>query len=226
MGGRGEALGRQAGLELDVELFELVGLGLRAPRSIPSSRGSAMIGLAIGGAVGVELDVVGEEARAHRRDTSRRPCRALRRTGTARRSREALAPDRDDAVDVGLRAGPDLEAGIVRLEVHRQRRAQIGEAGMHLAARSSGNARARRGPSGSRPASGLSSSRYSAIASVSQTLTPSWVRQGTRNDGDSSSSSARVEGSSLDDHAPRRTRGRPSCTAASRAATRSRSSCW
>ena len=43
----------------------------------------------------------------------------------------------------------------------------------------------------------MSSLRYSAIASVSQILTPSWVRQGTRNDGDSSSSSARVEGSSL-----------------------------
>ena len=36
------------------------------------------------------------------------------------------------------------------------------------------------------------------MASVSQILTPSWVRQGTRNDGDSSSSSARVDGSSLD----------------------------
>ncbi len=33
-----------------------------------------------------------------------------------------------------LRAGPDLEAGKVRLEVHRQRGAQIGEAGMHFAA--------------------------------------------------------------------------------------------
>ena len=47
---------------------------------------------------------------------------------------EAFAPDRSDAVDVGLRAGPDLEAGMMRLQVHRQRRAQVGEAGMHLAA--------------------------------------------------------------------------------------------
>ena len=46
---------------------------------------------------------------------------------------EALAPDRGDALDVGLSAGPDLEARIVRLEVHRQRRAQVAEAGMHFA---------------------------------------------------------------------------------------------
>ena len=45
---------------------------------------------------------------------------------------------------------------------------------------------------GSRPASGFASARYSAMASVSQTLAPSCVRQGTRNDGDSSSSSARA----------------------------------
>src|SRR6476619_724067 len=51
---------------------------------------------------------------------------------------------------------------------------------------------------GKRPASGLSSLRYSARASVYQILTPSWVRQGTRNAGDNSSSSARVDGSSLD----------------------------
>jgi hypothetical protein len=51
---------------------------------------------------------------------------------------------------------------------------------------------------GRRPAPGFSSLRYSAIASVSQMLTPSWVRRGTRNDGDSSSNSARVDGSSLE----------------------------
>jgi hypothetical protein len=51
--------------------------------------------------------------------------------------------------------------------------------------------------SGISPAPGSSSLRYSAIASVSHTLMPSWVKQGTRNDGDSRSSSARVEGSSL-----------------------------
>src|SRR3954471_2831162 len=50
---------------------------------------------------------------------------------------------------------------------------------------------------GSSPAWGLTSLRYSAIARVSQILVPSCVRQGTRNDGDSSSNSARVEASSL-----------------------------
>src|SRR5262249_20193228 len=44
---------------------------------------------------------------------------------------------------------------------------------------------------------GFSSLTYSAMASVSQTLTPSWVRQGTRNDGDSRRSSARVGGAAL-----------------------------
>ena len=46
------------------------------------------------------------------------------------------------------------------------------------------------------PAFGLTSLRYSAIASVSQILTPLWVRQGTRIDGDSSSNSAQFAGSS------------------------------
>jgi len=48
------------------------------------------------------------------------------------------------------------------------------------------------------PEPGLISARYSAIANVSQIFRPSWVRQGTRNDGDSSNSSARVDGSSLE----------------------------
>ena len=49
---------------------------------------------------------------------------------------------------------------------------------------------------GSRPASGRVSFRYSAIASVSQTLMPSSVRQGTRMDGERSSSSLRASASS------------------------------
>jgi len=51
---------------------------------------------------------------------------------------------------------------------------------------------------GIRPASGLISSRYCAIASVFQTLAPSWVRQGTRIEGASSSSSLRASASSGD----------------------------
>src|SRR4029077_12493687 len=51
---------------------------------------------------------------------------------------------------------------------------------------------------GSSPGFGLSSFRYSAIAKVSQILMPSWVRHGTRIEGDSSSSSARFAGSSTE----------------------------
>src|SRR5215468_3835623 len=49
---------------------------------------------------------------------------------------------------------------------------------------------------GSNPASGQTSLRYSAIASVSQTVAPSWRRHGTRIEDDSSRISARAEGSS------------------------------
>ena len=56
-------------------------------------------------------------------------------------------------------------------------------------------ARARRS-CGSSLASGCTSFRYSAIASVSQTSTPSTVRHGVRNEGDSSKSSARAAASS------------------------------
>ena len=50
---------------------------------------------------------------------------------------------------------------------------------------------ARRRSSGSSRACGRISFRYSAIASVSHTVLPSWVRHGTRIDGDSNSNSAR-----------------------------------
>jgi hypothetical protein len=49
---------------------------------------------------------------------------------------------------------------------------------------------------GSSPASGRTSSRYWAIARVFQTFAPSWVRQGTRIEGASSSSSLRTSASS------------------------------
>src|SRR5260370_15379614 len=48
---------------------------------------------------------------------------------------------------------------------------------------------------GSRPASGDSSLRYSAMASVSHTLTEPLVSEGTRKEGDRTKSSARIEGS-------------------------------
>ena len=49
---------------------------------------------------------------------------------------------------------------------------------------------------GNSPASGLISLRYSAIASVSQTVAPSCRKHGTRMVGDSSRISARADGSS------------------------------
>src|SRR3954470_11964200 len=49
---------------------------------------------------------------------------------------------------------------------------------------------------GKRPASGITSLRYSAIASVSQTVEPSCRRHGTRIDDDSSKISARADASS------------------------------
>src|SRR5437762_11607118 len=48
--------------------------------------------------------------------------------------REALTPDHRNTVDIGLRSGPDLEAGMPRFEVHRQCGPQIGEPRMHFAA--------------------------------------------------------------------------------------------
>ena len=96
--------------------------------------GIAMIVLHIEQAGPVELHVVGAEARddrgVHRighaalRAEQARPAVAL----------EALAPDRRDALDVRERAGPHLVAREIALQVHRQGRAQAGEAGMHLAA--------------------------------------------------------------------------------------------
>src|SRR6478735_4164560 len=49
---------------------------------------------------------------------------------------------------------------------------------------------------GKRPAHGITSLRYSAMASVSQTVEPSWRRHGTRIDDDSRRISARAEASS------------------------------
>src|SRR3981189_1970616 len=49
---------------------------------------------------------------------------------------------------------------------------------------------------GNRPGSGMTSLRYSAIASVSHTVAPSWRRHGTRIDDDSSRISARADASS------------------------------
>src|SRR5205807_2069331 len=49
------------------------------------------------------------------------------------RSSQRFAPDRRHPIDVGLCTRSYLEARIVGFEVHRQRRAQVAEARMHLA---------------------------------------------------------------------------------------------
>ena len=89
--------------------------------------------LAIGAAVAVELDVIGVKAGRHRRihRVGHRQCAEQIRPAMLGK---AFAPDRRDPVDIGLRPRPYLEAGVPRLEVHRQCRAQIGEPRMHLAA--------------------------------------------------------------------------------------------
>src|ERR1700681_1822563 len=81
-----------------------------------------------------------------------------------------------------------LKPECISPEIERQRARSAGAAGMS-------------------PASGFNSFRYSAMASVSQTLTPSQTRQGTKKEGESRSSSARVDGSSL--RACRSSKSRP-----------------
>src|SRR5437762_12937391 len=119
-------------LELDVELFQLFGLGLGRLDPFLHVR-QRHDRLAIGGADGVELDVVGHKARALRREQGARHTGLFAEQERAAGLRNTFAPDRRDAVDIGLCAKPDLEAGIMRLEIHRQRRAHVAEAGMHLA---------------------------------------------------------------------------------------------
>jgi len=177
--------------ELDVELFQFIGLGFGAGNPFLHER-HRHDGFAIGGALRIELYVVGEEARDDRRVHRISHARLFPEQVGPLGGGEAFAPDGKDAIDVGLRARPHLEAGrfigsaerkllkpeCISPEIARQRARATRSAGMSLA-------------------SGFNSLTYSAMASVSQTLTPSWVRQGTRNEGDSRRSSARVDGSSL-----------------------------
>ncbi len=83
--------------------------------------------------MGIERHVVGEEPRAHRRIHRIRHGQTAEQERPAGR-RQAIAPDGEDALDIGLRARPHLELRVEGLEVHRQRRAQVVEARVHLAA--------------------------------------------------------------------------------------------
>ena len=124
---------QRAGSELHVEFFDLLGFLLRGGDPL-LHLGHRHDGLAIGGAGRVELDVVGEEARDHRRVHRVGHAALLAEQVRAAIGGQAVAPDLDDAFDVGLRARPDLVARESALQVHRQRRAQVGKAGVHLAA--------------------------------------------------------------------------------------------
>ena len=109
---------------------------------------------------------------------------------------QAFAPDLGDAVDVGLRGGPDGDAPRPRCAGSSAATTAARKSPNASRPRSSGNGRA---PCGRRDTSrrcGHTSCRYSAIASVSHTVTPSCTRHGTRIDDARSSSSARVLGSS------------------------------
>ncbi len=119
-------------LELNIELLNLVGLSLGAGDPFFHVRQRHDC-LAVGRALRIELHVIGEEARHHRSVHGIRHARLRPEQVRPFAGGEALAPDGDDAIDIGLRPGPDLEAGIMRLEVHRQRRAHVAEAGVHLA---------------------------------------------------------------------------------------------
>src|SRR6266478_6695675 len=117
--------------ELDVEFFQFVGLGFGAGNPFLHER-QCHDGLAIGGALRIELYVVGEKAgdhgRVHRVSHARLLPEQIRPMGVG----ETFTPDADDTIDIGLGARPNLEAGIMGFEVHRQRRAQIAEPRMHF----------------------------------------------------------------------------------------------
>ena len=98
--------------ELRFEFFDRVGLGLR--RFDPFQHvGKIEDRVAVVGADPVELHVIGDEARAHRRVHRVGESRLLAEQVRPVIGLQTLAPDRDDAVDVELRAGPHFEVGIV-----------------------------------------------------------------------------------------------------------------
>ena len=110
--------------------------GSRCAASIHSIiSGIAMIRSQYARALLVELHVVGQETRRPPARTSRRPCCAACRTGTARhRWRGTRARSSAMRSMSAWARAQILCPGNVALEVHRQRRAQAGEARVHLAA--------------------------------------------------------------------------------------------
>src|SRR5215471_19303031 len=78
-------------------------------------------GFAICGAPRIELYIVGEEAGDDGRVHGVGHARLFPEQVGSLGGGEAFAPDGEDAIDVGLRARPHLEAGIMGFEIHRQR---------------------------------------------------------------------------------------------------------
>src|SRR6476620_11189912 len=118
-------------LELHVQFDHLVRLRLRGIDPFAHRR-HRNYGRAIGGAITIELHVIAHEAGHDRREHSVRHARRAAEQEGAFVDGETFAPDIDDTVDVGARACPDFETGMVSFQVHRQSGTQIREAGMHF----------------------------------------------------------------------------------------------
>ena len=89
--------------------------------------------VAIGLQLRIEFDRIGDEARADGREHGVRDRRLLAEEPGTAILVEAFGPDFLDALDIGARAGEDLEALVTGADIHRQRRAHVLEAGMHFA---------------------------------------------------------------------------------------------
>jgi hypothetical protein len=150
------------------------------------------------GTLALQLDVVGDESAWPPARTSRRPWCAGRRRGRARRRWPGTrSRSRRCGRCRAVRPGPEPEAresGPSGSSAGRLRRLAKPEFISPLTERQCGAGEA---VGGQQPGLGaLTSSRYCAMARVFQTRAPSWVRQGTRIDGASSSSSRRASASS------------------------------
>ena len=95
--------------------------------------GHGQHGLDVVSGHGARLDVVGPEPGAHRRVHGVGHGALGPEEERAARGGQAVVPEDLDAVDVGLGAGPDGKSRVVGLDVHREGRAQVGEARVDLA---------------------------------------------------------------------------------------------
>ena len=130
---KAEQLARRYWLELDVQLLDVVRFLLgRGDPFLERRPLHDVVAVLCGWAF--QSDIISDEARAYRRIHRIGDRGARTKKERAAVEIEALCPDGQHAADVAPGAGENLEAGIARLEVHRQRRTHIVEPGMHLAA--------------------------------------------------------------------------------------------